>query len=278
MTNRLDSPACRPSWRRNPHNGRIRRIYFAHTRKAAGTALQRFLERVAKQYGWKFDYVEGRPVEEPSRNDTLYVTSLREPVARALSHYKYEIRWPCSKVVSPGQYPDFIPLPNNSRTLEDFIERESGKLSQKECWRKPSKRILWRCARNCYLRWYGANFNCLKDPERSYETALQKLLKYNLIVVTERMGDPTYMAGLMRMFGNVNTTILSQTRKMYCFDESRHWNAKYPASYDEDTLSNLTRLNTLDSRLYNEITSCPDGTVFPAFRPRWRRRRKLSAT
>ena len=269
-----DSPACRPSWRRNSYNGRIRRIFFAHTRKTGGTTLQRFLERVAKQYRWKIDYVEGRPAEEPTRNDTLYVTSLREPVARAISNFKYEIRWPCSKLVSPEQYPDYLPSPNNSRTLEDFIERESGKFSQKECWRKPNKRTLWRCARNCYLRWYGRNFNCLKNPEKSYETAMEKLLNYNLIVITERLADPSYVDGLMHMFGNVNTTILSTTQKMYCFDESRHWNAKYPASVNENTLANLTQLNALDIRLYNEITACQEGIVFPDFSPRWRRKSK----
>ena len=271
------SPACRPSWRRDEYNGRIRRIFFAHTRKAAGTTLQRFLERVAREYRWKFDYVEGRPAEEPTRNDTLYVTSLREPVARALTHYKYEIRWPCSKMVSPAEYPDFQPLPNNSRTLEDFIERESGKFSQKECWRKPAKRVLWRCAKNCYLRWYGANFNCIKNPQKSYETALQKLLKYNLIVITENLNDPSYVQGIMNFFGNVNTTILSSTQKMYCFDESRYWNNRYPAVMSNEIIANLTRLNELDIQLYKELTTCQDGIHFPDFEPGRRRGSRINA-
>lgn len=297
----VDSPACRPSWKRHAGNGSIRRIFFAHTRKAGGTGkrddslsgrhfihsvvetsppgilltlsqkvLKKFLQIVAKEYKWEISYVEGRPAEDPVRDDTLYVTSLRDPVARALSNYKYEVRWPCAELTSLGNNSNFVPTPENSKTLEDFMEHESGKFSQRQCWRKPSKRHLWRCAKNCYLRWYGHNFNCLKDPEKSYKTTLRKLLGYNLIVIAERLRDPSYIQGLLHMFGDLNTTILSKTQKMYCFDESRYWNQKHPAVVNSATLANLTKLNALDTKLYRELTSCANGIVFPDFERKWK--------
>eukprot|EP00977_Amphora_coffeiformis_P019158 scaffold6933_cov178-Amphora_coffeaeformis.AAC.3 len=265
------SPVCQPSWKRNLENnntGPIRRIFFAHTRKAGGTTLTAFFRHVAKTYGWKFLSVEGKPAEPPIRSDTFYVTHLREPVARALSMYKYGGRWSCRKMVYPGQFPDYIPSPNNSRSLQDYLDKESNTPEQRQCLQIPMKRRkLWGCAKNCYLRWYGRDFNCLRDVMNSFQTAREKLFGYNLVVIMERMSDPSYVQGLLRMFGNLNTTILSKTQKMYCFDESRYWNEKYPAVISDAVLSNLTRLNDMDIRLYKELNDCPGGVLFPDFDP-----------
>ena len=91
------SPVCRPSWgsETQQRNGRIDRLFFSHTRKAGGTMLARFFRLVAQTHGWKFVSVEGTPAEAPIRNDTFYVTHLREPVARAISMYKYGGRFTC---------------------------------------------------------------------------------------------------------------------------------------------------------------------------------------
>ena len=77
------------------------------------------------------------------------------------------------------------------------------------------------------------------------------------------------------MFGNIDTTILSTTQKMYCFEESRYWNAKYPAILNNETVANLTQLNELDTQLYNQLTTCNDGIVFPDFEPRYRPTTKI---
>ena len=260
------SPVCRPSWKRS--SGPIRRIYFAHSRKAGGTTLFKFFKFVARLYGWKFSSIEGTPAEPPVRHDTFYVTHLREPVARAISMYKYDRRWSCRKLVFSGRFPDFTPTANNSQTLEHFIEHESGKPEQAQCLKMPRKKQkLWNCARNCYLRWYGQPFNCLANITRSFESARRMLWGYNLVVITERLSDPEYISGLLRMFGDLRTNMLNKTHKMYCFEQARYWNSKYPAVLNNATVANLTKLNALDIRLYNEINHCPDGVVFPQFDP-----------
>ena len=169
-------------------------------------------------------------------------------------------------MVFAQRYADFIPTANNSRTLEDYIEKESDKPEQQQCLKIPERRKkLWGCGKNCYLRWYGKPFNCLADIEKSYRTAREKLLGNNLIVILERMSDPMYVKGLLRMFGNMETDTLSTTQKIHCANESRYWNDKYPAIIKNSTLSNLTKLNKWDVRLYNELNDCPDGIVFPTF-------------
>lgn len=230
--------------------------------------LVKFFRLVARAHGWNFVSVEGTPAEEPTLNDTLYVTHLREPVARAISMYRYGGRWSCRKLVFPQQYSDFIPTANNSRTLEEYIEKESDKLEQQQCLKIPERRKkLWGCAKNCYLPWYGKPFNCLADIEKSYRTAKEKLLGYNLIVILERMSDPMYVKGLLRMFGILESDIFSTTQKIHCANESRFWNGKYPASIKKSTLRNLTNLNKWDIRLYKELNDCPEGIEFPTFQP-----------
>jgi hypothetical protein len=180
-------------------------------------------------------------------------------------------------MVFPQDYPNDTPLANNSQSLEDFIAEASNGPDQAQCLavlrNSTKKKKLWVCAQNCYLRWFGQDFNCLADAKQSYESAQTKLMGYNLVVITERMRDPSYVQGLLHMFfGNdtmtkTATDILSHTQKMYCFDESRYWNAQYPAAIRNSTLANLTRLNALDTRLYNSLNHCPEGIIFPDFEP-----------
>ena len=84
----------------------IRRIVFFHMRKAGGTTLRQYLQRVAKFWGLEFKVYEGGlilqdsnnnnndndEIEIPSsRNDTLYVTHLRHPISRLVSHFNTKI-------------------------------------------------------------------------------------------------------------------------------------------------------------------------------------------
>ncbi|KAL7557099.1 hypothetical protein ACA910_009190 [Epithemia clementina (nom. ined.)] len=257
------SPACRPSWGKNP--SQIGRIYFAHTRKAGGSYLRRFLSHASKLHNWTFQAKEGQPVEA-RRQDTLYVTALRHPIQRAISHYKYEGRWTCPEMVKNKTV--FVPTPENSRTLKDFIKRIHPS-NTAPCFNNSStnnstirKPILWVCTKLCYLRWFGADFNCLTNVSKSYSTALERLYnQFHLIAVTDWLKIPEYRRGLMEMFG-INSSI-SFRRGMSCDAQSKYWNQKYPAVLRNETLNQLRQVNKLDIQLYETLTNCPGGVVFP---------------
>lgn len=86
------SPACRPHFLVADHPdqplkwsnfSKFKRLYFFHTRKAGGTSLKYYMERVAKHHGLQFATHEYEGSEVPGSSDvpTFYVTHLREPVS-----------------------------------------------------------------------------------------------------------------------------------------------------------------------------------------------------
>lgn len=259
------SPACRP--RRTRSEGiPIRRLYFAHTRKAGGSTLRKFLRAVAQRHGWTWDVTEGKPAEDPTtcrRNDTLYVTHLRQPVARILSSYKYEGRWKCKQLV---QNRTFVPTANNSVTLEEYVaDNDASEIrTTRQCDEKRHDDFLWQCSENCYVRWFGKDFDCMVDPYKNYQTAREKLMSYHVIIVTEKMKDPLYVKDLTRMF-QVPATLFTTQLPKWCSPQSTQWNKVYPAILRNETLERLERMNQLDTRLYHDITTCPNGTIFPSF-------------
>ena len=107
------SPACHPhfdlaapsgGWARN--GTKFKRIYFYHARKAGGSSVNKYLAKVADHYGVELKYTEWSEMEEPGTHDdaaTFYVTHLREPVERAISHFKYQGRWPCRDLTRWGK-------------------------------------------------------------------------------------------------------------------------------------------------------------------------------
>jgi hypothetical protein len=247
------SPACRPTWG-DRDGSMIRRIFFSHTRKAGGSYLKRLFKLSAKLHNWTFEAAEGTPVEEPRRNDTLYLTNLRHPVGRTISNYKYEGRWDCIKMIHNES---FVPTAENSQTLEAYIDDPYQK---PKCGQRYP--LCWECSELCYLRLFGAEFNCLENITRSYATAMERLSQFHLIVVTEQLSSNKYRQGLLGMFGlNPNMTIC---KGMFCYSVSKVNNELHPATIRNETLKRLYDNNRPDIHLYDTLTRCPDGVVFPS--------------
>ena len=58
---------------------------------SGGTSLAQYFKMVAHHYGLEYQAAEWGEAEEPANNresSTFYVTHLREPVDRAVSHFK----------------------------------------------------------------------------------------------------------------------------------------------------------------------------------------------
>ena len=101
------SPACKPHFdlaTKDAENNqtifingadapKFTRLYFHHLRKAGGTSMYYYLKKVALTHNLTFVHNEYGPSEIPGTHSepTFYVTHLREPVSRSISHFKCKI-------------------------------------------------------------------------------------------------------------------------------------------------------------------------------------------
>jgi hypothetical protein len=122
-------------------------------------------------------YVKRKQKYKPSLNwddsgSTFYVTHIREPIARAISHYKYSQRWSCEgqlmnmkmednssiSTTATSAQDDFVPtLENQWMSFEQFMyEMHPGNQNPGEKKKRkylPTRDTLWSCSTNCYARW-----------------------------------------------------------------------------------------------------------------------------
>ena len=256
------SPACQPRLLLNGNQLPIQRIFFLHMRKAGGTVIRKYLNKVAHAYGIKVEAREGkRTVEDRMDPHTLYVTNLREPNARTVSHYKYDQRWHCKSLRKSS----FVPSMNNTKqSFETFLETADS--------RNRRKTSLWTCATNCYTRWASGNYKPLmkgcssklrEDEVKRIRHAHTQLQKFNFIFISERLRDPQYIENVERMFGVPGLA----ERKFYpaCAKSSEKANAKFPLVLSNETRRRLEECNTPDTALYRQLTSCPQGFDFSQF-------------
>jgi len=254
------SPLCNPVL---PQLAGIKRIVFGHMRKAGGTTISAFLKKVAGTYNMTFKGFEGGYIELPgTRNDTLYVTHIRNPVERAMSHYKYEGRWKCvwlvndepQKLRPEGWEPTF----ENSNTLENWM--------REKCTTK--NEYMWHCFSNCFIRWLNHPIGHCDDEGSQfanatlYQSALDKAQKFHLIIQTEKLRENDYVESLGNYFG-VSPDILKKKNRIYCDDESKAANKAYPANVTDAHIKTLSELNVADLRFFAEFSTCPTGIQFP---------------
>jgi hypothetical protein len=249
------SPVCHPYI---PPNATIRRIHFLHMRKAAGTSIRNYFKKLAAVYNLTYIAHEAKMTEPPgSRNDTLYITHLREPNERSLSQFKYEHRWPCRQLVKNAS---FVATRSNAHSFSEWIA------SNFTCGR----RILWACSHDCYVRWLNG---CLdrrqileEDPTQQFQQALSTLREYHLVLHMERLFDKTtdYAFQIENWFGVGG--LLDSNETMFCYNESKKANREFPLVVTDVNEQTLRQLNQRDSILYDTLTTCPRGINVPSLK------------
>ena len=284
------------------------RIYFLHMRKAGGSSLRSYFEDVQLKHNITVEIAEGRkhPELPPLRNHhhhddpnnedggrrkggrTLYVTNIREPIARTISHYKYEHRWLCKEQL---KQPNFIPSNENvNMNLTTFIT--DNHLT------RPSSKLYWECASDCFAKWFTGyhpdtkivdhvttvtnettgittnvtkrTFEYLEDyNDELYKQELQKrsfdvaLNGYHLVIVNEWLKDPHYLRSIERLFGVQG---VGRREWMICRVPTKQANLDVPLEVTDEEMDILKSNNQVDSALYKELVTCgKDGSGSPQF-------------
>ena len=295
------------------------RIHLLHMRKAGGTSLKAYFKKVVNSNSTsfrQFDSCEGdkeclelddtngdgyhsyyNKIDHKKRRKdasgrTLYVTSLREPIGRAISNYKYEMRFYC--VLGNVEDPNIT----EKGTLDDFATQKHMYANHNRHnvlpFGVPGNK-LWVCNSNCYARWvtgmyipknidqwslskfnthypviadyyYDNTNNGTNKKSNQMEMseygralsnkALRLLLQYDVIIVLEWLkSDPEYARFLEDVFfGGVRG--IGTPRDAYCAKAMRYKNNLLPLTIENSTLQKLQLANNIDTQLYQTLTAC----------------------
>ena len=225
-------------------------------------------------------------------SETFYVAHIREPVDRSISHFKCEFlsfplldenvlcrcsfvtsstnccgsfvllsiltdqgRWHCKNLTVAQRKGHFIPTEENANKLETWVE--TGGHEPSTCKAKNGEQLFWLgdCAVNCYTQWFSG-LSCPKwniSQDEQYTVAKRRVLRFNLIVVVEKLKDPMYVQAIENMFGVPGVT---KKGVPFCERLSHKANADNPLLIQNKTRERLTKLNELDINFYNELGGC----------------------
>jgi hypothetical protein len=224
------------------------RIYFYHIRKAGGTMIRKYLKKVAAHYSIDLTIQENKFAKEEvgSHPHTFYVTNIRDPVERSISHFKYEGRWDCQQLVKNHS---FVPTKLNARRFEEWKETKGFVPSPCE---EPFS--FTGCAVNCYIQSFSGEGCTTDNWQPEYNLALERLFRYNLIFVYEKFKDAKYISAIESFFGVKGFN--EKTSDMWCGWQAADANTKVPFVIGFKHVLKLTRLNDMDMRLFRDATSC----------------------
>lgn len=158
----------------------------------------------------------------------------------------------------------FVPSESNANSIETW--QYTGGNVPLRCIKKSKKNeerifFLGKCAVNCYIQWYsGLSCPDWNIPiERQYEVARERVFRYNMIMLIEKLSDPKYVQEIEKFFGVIGVV---NKKKPWCEKESHNANEKNPLVVPGQIRERLETLNQLDIKLYHDLTSClRDGSI-----------------
>ena len=183
-----------------------------------------------------------------------------------LHHFVDQGRWHCKNLTGRIKS-GFEPTEENANKLETWAE--TGGHQQYQCKTRQGEQRFWlgNCAVNCYVQWFSG-LSCPEwniNLDEQYKVAKRRVLRYNLIVVVEKLRDPAYVKAIEQMFGVQGITKRSVP---YCERQSHKANTDNPLQVQNNTLERLKERNSLDIGFYNELGGCLNNGTSYNF-PKW---------
>ena len=179
-------------------------------------------------------------------NRTFYITTIRDPVDRALSSYWFEGRWKQN-------------VPSANRTDETGIDFRDWMGSHKT--KTNYRRLLcWHCASNCFSRWFGTTHIDKKLGGQIFnvDKAVERLSKFHLIIRTENLLDADYASRVQSLLGAEDIPIQRNRHK----PKEEQIGTKTTYEISKSDIAYLHEQNQLDKELVRRVF----GTSFQVYK------------
>lgn len=158
-------------------------IFLYHSRLAGGGILREWLGKVCRLHNItlaaKEGYVMDDSVFQAGQDNlfnptgrTLYITSLRDPVDRAISSFSQE-----------GN-PDSV-------SFRDWVDNKSTT-------DHGASNFIWFCHSNCFSKWFGAR-TYEEAQHYGVEKATERLKRFHLVIRAEELHHESYTVHLQKL-------------------------------------------------------------------------------
>jgi len=183
-------------------------IYLYHTRKAAGTSIRDILSFIASDWHIPYYETEGVVMKKNlvNHHGLLTVTSLRHPISRILSLYWYE---------HVGWYDGILKQTNRCKTLQEWTQAwlDGSPWKDKFVAKNPYSNYVE--IENYYVKmligWQGHSSSSSRGlggggasrrrvGMKELEEAKAVLRKFDLVLLSEWMGDSTQVEAMNALF------------------------------------------------------------------------------
>ena len=186
------------------------------------------------QHSPGFSVTEGSNLDRVKNSSSeVWVTTIRDPIQRLWSSFKYEGRWT-------------LRTQNYTRPAQSF-EAWLNRTMSHTCTRK-----TWQCAENCFTRWFSG---CSSGPvENAYAAAVAGLAQFDVVVDVAQLRSPKYVARLEECLGRRNY----KRRMPYHAEHAAAGNELYPATpITPIQMDLLNAANSVDYALLAPYTGKP---------------------
>jgi hypothetical protein len=185
--------------------------YMYHSRKAAGTTVRDVIKASNQRYFVQYEETEGHILNQDILGlpHVFTVTTMREPINRILSLYWYE---------HVGWLHGVLHQTDRCKSMKEWVSAWQDSSSYKQSILKEDPRSNYIEIENYYTKAFS-NWNG-KSPigPEDFEKAKQTLLKFDLILISEWLGDETEVDTVNAVFsGRTNLVMggkLRGNRKM----------------------------------------------------------------
>ena len=237
------------------HQG-VSHLHFYHMRKAGGSSVRTLLVNMTKMEGWQnqvfISQSEGLTFNTTcfTERPQVFLTSMRDPISRIISSYKYEGRLErfdrrmFPKFEIPEELKDLAAGREEPRPIlfRQWVDNVMARYASDPPEFKADH--IWVDVDNYYIKTLVNRYRDVSQPinEKDLEMAKKVLSGFDLVVITEWMSNRDQT-------DYWNAVLGTKIYMDFPFRQtSSNW--RYANLLDDDTIAYLKELNKYDIELY----------------------------